>query len=204
MSSHSPQGGGVNAAVLSENPTTVTTLKPKTSCLWPRNATARLGGLPSATRDRDRRKWRRPGGCGSECLATWTRPQLFCKLSAVLSAPGKHRRRTKEQNIGMASSDGLGLHRVTEASRVAGSGHVKAPSYMQLQRQRQQRHLLQARLVFCALCRLQSRGIAAKLSGSTAARRDQERWKRQAKGVEIRKWRTLFRDTEDTRELVLR
>ncbi len=102
-------------------------------------------------------------------------------------------RKRRKQNIGMASSSGLGLHRVTEASRVAGSGHVKTPSYVQMQLQRQRSRLLQTCLVCFALRRLQSRGIAAKLSGSTAARREQEREKRQAKAAQIQKWRSWFR-----------
>ena len=134
--------------------------------------------------------------------------------SIVLSAAGKHRRGRKRlnQNIGMAPSGGLGLHRVTQASRVAGSGHVKTPSYVQLQLQRQRSHLLQAGkpvslspcLVFCALPRLQSRGIAAKLPGSTAARREQERGKRQAKMQKSENGASwLWESERRRRELVL-
>lgn len=96
-------------------------------------------------------------------------------------------RKRRKQSIGMAPSGGLGLHRVTQASRVAGSGHVKTPPYVQLQLQRQRSHLLQACKPPVSLSclrrlpRLHSRGIAAKLPGSTAARREQERGKRQAK-----------------------
>ena len=75
------------------------------------------------------------------------------------------------------------MHCTVEASRVAASGHVKGTLTCSCSGSK---WLLR-------VCRSSCRGNAAKLSGSTAARREQERGKRQAKDVKNRKWRKAQR-----------